>query len=289
VITIPRLKILCLLCLLLAVIFLCGCEEPLEIPVRKCPGKATVSESIQALNNTSSQVQPFIAYGKGLVRSYDQDKKKYEKNDISAIKIWFEPPDKFRFWGDVVFDNKGLDVGSNESEFWFTARPKELGNIYIWGLWSQQDNEDNLLLSPKIMRQAFGLIETENEKGFSLIPGQYQDALIQRDGENRIIKKIYIENCDYRVVKVEYYDADQKVFAVLELAGHKIINEKMTIPTKLQIINPGDDGNADTISITLKSIKPQDKMKEAFFIRPPTKRFKNIYKLVNGKVIEQSR
>lgn len=284
-----RVKLFFPFCILLAMLFSCGCEEPVKIPVKKCPGKATTTASLKALNDSSSQVQPFIAYGKGLVQFYNEEKKKYEKNDISAVKIWFAPPDKMRFWGDVVFNNRGLDVGSNESEFWFTAMPKELGNVYIWGLWSQQKNEEDLLLSPRIMRQGFGIIDTENEKNFSLLPGTYQDVLIQKDNYNRIIKKIYIDNCSYRAAKIEYYNDRQMVFAVLELSDYKIINDKMTLPMKLQVINNVNNGNADVISITLKSVNPQDKIKTAVFQKPPTKRFANIYKLVNGKAVEQSK
>lgn len=271
-------------------VFLTGCEELVNLPVQEeCPGKTNLSEALETLNNASSNIQPFIAYGKGRVKFYDEEKKKDEDEPISAVKIWFDPPDKFRFWGDVVFNNRGLDVGSNETEFWFTAMPKELGNMYIWGLWSQQKDSDDLLLSPRIMRQAFGYIDLEKDKVYSLVPGKYQDILVQRDMQGFVTKKVYIDNCDYNVLKVEYYGIDQEIFAVLELYEHHNIDDKMILPMKLKIIKPDSNGNSDTISITLKSIKPQDKIKDAIFKRPQIKRFKNIYKLENGKAIDQSK
>ncbi|MBN1795356.1 MAG: hypothetical protein JW804_01655 [Sedimentisphaerales bacterium] len=283
----PKLKLFNLFCLLLAVLFLFGCEPPQEISLKQCPGKATIQESLQTLQASSSQIQPFIAYGSGLVHFYDEEEGKPKKETISAVKIWFEPPDKFRFWGDVVFDKRGLDVGSNEQEFWFTARPKEIGNVYIWGLWAEQKNEDDLLISPKVMRQAFGFINVDSGQNWTLTPGRYQDVLTQRGEQNRIIRRIHIDNCEYRVRQVEYFDSDENVFAVLNLDDFKNVDEKMAIPSKIQIVNLNDDGNSDIIDITVKSVKPQDIMKQALFARPGTKRFKNVYKLINGKAVEQ--
>jgi hypothetical protein len=139
------------------------------------------------------------------------------------------------------------------------------------------------------MKQAFGIIDTDDEGSFTLETFGPQDILIEKDSTGRIIKKIYIEKCDYRVAKIKYFNENRSISAVLELDDYETIDEKKVLPHKLKIVNYGDEGKPDIINITLKSIKPQDKIKKAIFKKPPTKRYKNIYQLVNGKAIDQSK
>jgi len=268
-------------------IFVFGCEPTHVVPLRECPPKVSVFQSLNTLRSSSLQLRPFIAYGKGRVRFYDSDKGKVKKENISGIKIWFEPPEKIRFWGDIVFDQRGIDIGSNEREFWFTARPKEVGNTYIWGLWSEQNNEGDLLLSPKILRQAFGIIEVNDTKAWTLASDRYMDVLTKRNEQNRLLERIQIDNCNYQVRQIEYFDADEKIYAVLKLDDYRAVDANMAVPAKIKIVKPGNNDTAETFEISLRSIKPQEKIKSTIFTRPGTKRFKNIYKMTNGKALEQ--
>ena len=268
-------------------VVLAGCAPEQPEPVKRiCPGKASAAEALATLKKYSMQSDRFIAYGEGRASFYVEDKDKPQNERVPAVKLWFDPPGKVRFWGEVAFNRRGLDVGSNDTEFWFAAKPKEIGNTYIWGLWSEQERTDNILLSPGVLRQAFGLIDVDRAENWSLSSARNEDVLTQNDEQGHPVKRIYITNCDYRVRRIEYLDAGRRITAALELADYKDLNQ-MSIPAKMKFLNPNDDGTVNTFEIILKSIKPADTIKDAVFKRPDTRGFKEVYRMVDGKAIEQ--
>jgi hypothetical protein len=102
------------------IIFISGCG-PKMVPLQICTGKQTSEEAIKSLNNNSEKIRPFQVYGRCLARVNNE--KKIHKEDF-AVKLWFDPPENIRLFGDIAFDGRGLDIGCNKDEFWFAARPK---------------------------------------------------------------------------------------------------------------------------------------------------------------------
>lgn len=267
-------------------VVLTGCAPEKPEPPRQCPGKASAEQALAALQSSASKLRPFVAYGSGHVSFYTEKKDKPRNERIPTVKLWFNPPGSLRFWGDVAFNPRGLDVGSNEREFWFAAKPKEIGNVYIWGLWSAQTNATGLLLSPKVLQQALGVIEIESGPNWSLSNSQSGDVLSLHDEKGRPVRKMYIENCDYRISRIEYFGDDGKLAAAVRLGDYRDV-DGMFIPASIEIVNPNDDGTEDTFEISLKSIKPADRIKDTVFERPDTRGFEKVYQMIRGRTVKR--
>jgi hypothetical protein len=266
---------------------LIGCAPEKPAVVRHCPGKNSAEEALAALQSSATRLRPFVAYGSGKVSFYEKEKDKRHNEKIPTVKLWFEPPGNLRFWGDVAFNPRGLDVGSNEREFWFAGKPKEIGNVYIWGLWSQQTSAAGLLLSPKVLQQALGTIDSESGANWSLSGGRSGDVLTESDKEGRLVRRIHVENCDYRVASIEYFSDDGKLSATLRLHDYRDC-DGMFVPEQIEIATPNEGGSEDTFEISLKSAKPADKIKAAVFERPTTKGFEEVYRMIRGRTVKQS-
>ena len=270
------------------IFILAGCapEAPPE-PIRICPGKATVQQALAELESFATKLKSFIAYGSGEVSFYEEGKDKPSNERIPTVKIWFEPPNNVRFWGDVAFNSRGLHVGSKSDEFWFAAKPKEIGNVYIWGRWDEQTKGGNIILNPKILRQAFGVIDAAEAGRWSLSNEGRWDILTVRDKSGSLEKKIYVECCNYRISRIEYYDTGERLIAALELNNHEKVDD-MVIPHGITIISPNEYGSVDTFDIILKSVKPSDNIKAAVFERPSAKGYGEVYRMVNGRAVQLS-
>ncbi len=269
---------------LIAAVAMVGCAPQISKPVRHCPGKTSAEQALATLQDSASKLRPFVAYGSGRVSYYTDKKDKPRNEKIPTIKLWFDPPGNLRFWGEVAFNPRGLDVGSNEQEFWFAAKPKEIGNVYIWGLWSQQTDAAGMLLSPAVLQQALGVIDTPSDQIWSLSNVQSSDVLALLDQEGRVSRKVYIENCDYRIGRIEYFGDKQELVAVLRLGDYRDV-DGMFVPASIEMESPGDDGTADTFEISLKSIKPADKIKDTVFKRPDTKGFEEVRQIIKGRTV----
>lgn len=269
-----------------AVFVFSGCApEPPRLD-RRCPGKPSVDQALTALENNARGLTAFKANGKCKAKFYEKDKKQ-PRNEQFPVKIWLEQPGNIRFLGDIAFNARGLDVGSNEQEFWFAAKPNELGNIYIWGKWAQQIESADLLLNPKFFLQAFGVIDVSDVKKWSLASVDQQDVLTQNDEQGRKIRRVYIDNCDYRVERIEYFDIDSSVIASMELNSYRVISGNATLPTKILIKRSNNDGSSDSFEITLNSISSQSTINRAIFKKPKTSGFKEVYRLIEGKAVQQ--
>ena len=283
--TLPKYSSVLLFSLYSAVTFvLVGCQPEKPQPVRQCPGKDLADQALAALETSASQLRPFVAYGSGKVSFYDEKDSKPRNERIPTIKLWFKPPSNMRFWGDIAFNPRGLDVGSNEREFWLAAKPKEIGNIYIWGLWSKQTDATEMILSPKVLLQALGVIEAHEDQVWSFSPHKSGDVLTLYNDDGRIVKKVHIDNCQYRISSIEYYNHKQELVTTLRLGDYRNI-DGMYVPAEITIMNHNYEGTEDTFEIKLKSIKPEDKIKKSVFERPDTKGFEEVDQIIGDRII----
>lgn len=206
------------------------------------------------------------------------------------MKLWVNPPDEIYLQGDIAFNPKGLIAGSNEQEFWLAIKPKEI-NSYWWGQWTEKTSTGKLMLSPKIVLDALGIVEIGSEEKWSLSNEGAFDVLIKRNEQAAIVKKIYIYNSrDYLIKKIEYFNANGQAAVIAELGRYKEVLKDFFVPTFIKIINRADGEKEDSVQITLGSIKSMsfsDKQRRRLFIRPQPQGFKNIYKIVDSNTVEQ--
>ncbi len=274
--------------LLLMVVSFAGCAPPPVKPKKICPGKQSAAEALQTLSSQAEQIKSFKANGQCFARFYDDDGKR--KKEEFTIKLWLNPESEIRLFGDIAFNARGLDIGSNEDEFWVGAKPKEIGSSFYWGSWNEQKEKTLLMLGPKLLLEALGIVDYSEQQDWSFSNEKGFDVITKQDGE-KAVKKVYISTCDYRTAKIEYFDDENKTAAALELAKYKVFFDDVVIPKEIKITIAGTEGKDDNFRIVVKKLQPfeftEDK-RTVFFSRPEQpKGFKNIYKIVNGELIEQ--
>jgi hypothetical protein len=267
------------------ILILGGCAAQMEKKVRICPGKESVDELLSSLKVQLENAVPLKADGQCLLQYYAEDKKPKKEN--FPVKIWVNPPVEIYMQGDVAFDPKGVILGSNEDEFWLAVRLKEVSG-YWWGRWSERNHPEKLMISPRLVLEALGAGAVGDEGNWSLSKEGVFDVLTKREGSDET-KKIYINNCDYLVRRIEYFNGGRAT-VIVELDKYKEISKNFFVPGVVRIVNSAGGDKRDSVQITLSSVKPAnftDKQRKHLFIRPEPQGFKNIYKIVDGNIAEQ--
>jgi hypothetical protein len=269
-----------------AILVLAGCAPELKHPTRICPGKRTASQALDSLRLTSESILPLKATGRCVARFYVEDKKYHES---FPVRLWVNPPAQIRLHGDFFLNPRGIVLGSNEREFWLAIKPKEI-STYHWGLWSEQNSSQSIIINPKTLLEALGIVPLGSDESWSLSNEGVFDVLTKRNGQGRIIKKVYIYSCDYRVSKIEYFNVDGEAAAIAELYKYKEISEGCFVPRVIKIVTYAQEGRENSVIITLKSVKPYkfDKKKQDDYFNPrEPKGIKHIYRIIDGHIIEQ--
>ena len=258
----------------------------MQQPLKVCPGADSVAQSLSLLKSNSKNITPLKANGRCRAKFY-ADNKKYDES--FNVKIWVNPQNEIYMQGDIFFDPKGIVLGSNAQQFWLLIKP-ELSS-YTWGKWNEQNLSQKLIIDPKTLLEALGFVDLSDRENWSLSSDGPFDILTGQDN-GRVVKKIYVSNCDYLVRKIEYFDIKGQTAAVAELNKYKQLAEGFFVPHSIKIINcpDGDMQNSIGITLTLTSVKPAtftDKQRNRLFNRPQPRGFKHIYRSIDGKIIEQ--
>jgi len=261
-----------------------GCAVQMQKPIRVCEGKETAAEALSVLEGNSENVVPLRANGKCLAK-FSTDGKPHKEN--FPVKLWFAPPCYLRFQGDVAFNPRGIELGSNDSEFWLSMKPKEISNSYFWGKWDNAAGLVELKISPKVLLEALGIVSVGEQGDWSLSNENGFDILTKRDEQAVIIKKVHIYNCYYRVKKIEYFDKTGRVIVIIELDKYRGIYENVFVPGVIKVISREKDDTENSFRITLDSIKFMSRQPEGLFDRGQPIGFKHIYEIIDGKMVEQ--
>ena len=277
-----------------AILIFSGCAAQIQKPVRVCPGKESIAESLSSLRLQLENAVPLKANGQCLLQYYAEDRKPKKEN--FPVKLWVNPvrsphqqgsdvrrltsngvnpPVEIYMQGDVAFDPKGIVLGSNEDEFWLAIKLKEVSG-YWWGRWSEEDYPEKLMISPRLVLEALGIAAVGDIESWSLSKEGAFDVLTKQEGGAKT-RKIYINNgstgspsdsasslqaraksrdCDYLVRRVEYFDDDGRATVVTELDKYKELIKGFFVPTFIKIINRTDSNKEDLVQITLSSVKP---------------------------------
>lgn len=276
-----------LLPVFVAIFFLSGCGPRRREPKPVLGVRKSATEALSVLRSRSQHTGPLRANGQCVWQYYSDGKRRKEN---FAVKLWVNPPAEVYLQGDVGFNPRGIVLGSNASEFWLLIKP-ELSR-YSWGKWSEQETSGGLMVVPKTLNEALGIVEVVDEKSWSLSKEGGFDVLIRRNDKGVIARKMYINRRDYLVRKIEYYDVNGNVLALAELDKYKDVTEDFFVPTVIKIMMYGEEGaeNSDSITLNLKSVKPEsftEKRRKFIFTQPKMKGYKNFYRIINGRMIEE--
>ncbi len=266
---------------IMVALILGGCAPQIKKPIQICPGKTSVSE---ALRSVSQNTTPLKANGQCLLRYY-ADGKKHKEN--FPVKVWGNPPAEIYLQGDLAFDPRAIVLGSNENEFWLIMKPKEISS-YWWGKWSEQNSFGKLNIEPKILLEALGIAQGDSEGDWSLSNEEAFDVLTKRNGQGAIIKKIYVNCCDYLVRKIEYFNANGETEVVTELE-YKRSFKGFSIPNIIKIATYREDEKECSLRITLRSVKTYNftKKKQNVFFTRPVPIVSLIFRIIGGEIVEE--
>ncbi len=279
-------KLFCLLFVVLAMLIFVGCAARIQKPVQVCPGKESAAESLSTLRTRLANIAPLKADGQCLLQYYNGDGKPQKEN--FPVKLWVNPPVEIYMQGDIAFDPKGIVLGSNKDEFWLAVKLKEVSSFW-WGRWSEESYPEKLMISPKLVLEALGVVTVGDLKSWSLSNEVVFDVLTQQRGGTET-KKIYIDTCDYLIRKIEYFGDDGKADIVMEVDKYRELVKGFFVPKFIRIINRTNGDKEDSVQITLGSMKPAnftDKQRGRLFVRPQPQGFAHIYRIVDGNIIEQ--
>jgi hypothetical protein len=262
-----------------------GCVSPIQ--EQRCiqPAEESTAGLLSVLGARQAKAIPLRASGQCLLQYYAEGRKNKEN---FPVKIWVNPPNQIRVQADVFFDARGIDLGSNGRQFWFAIKPRDI-STYRWGNWAEQDSFEDLAIGPKLVLEALGIVEVDDEQNWSFSKEWAFDVLTKRL-KGRIIKKIYVSNSDYRVRKIEYFDTKGRAVFVAELDKYKQVADGLDVATVLKISGCLTADREDSVKITLGSVKAagfNDRQKGLLFSRPEPRGFRSVYKIVDGEMSEQ--
>jgi hypothetical protein len=270
-----------------AALILAGCAPQFRMPTRVCPGKNSVDEALAALQAQSQKALPLMARGDSRVEFHMEGRKKPRKENFTA-KLRANPPAEFYLQGDKSILTKAIMLGSNEQEFWLSIHhPKEI-STHVWGKWAEQDSAGGLVINPRTLLEALGMGQIDSAQDWSLSNEGAYDVLTKRE-QGVATKKIHIWCCDYRTRKIELFDLEGQAVAVAVLDRYEEVSEDFFVPSLVRVTTLARDDTEKpfTITISLASIESHDEWRSLLFERPSQMgSFKNVYRMVNGKLIE---
>jgi hypothetical protein len=269
--------------LLVSAIIFTGCAFEKKEVLRICPGKMSVAESLSTLRSQSQSIVSLKANGQCRFLYYVEGRKKPQSESFS-IKLHVKPLSDIYLQGDKALVPRAFVLGSNEKEFWLAVKPKEI-STYWWGRWSEQDSVHGFLINPKTLLDGLGINEIDTEQEWSL-SNEGPFDILTRSNYGKVTKKIYIYSCDYRTRKIEYFDPNEEVSASIEMSKYKEISEGCFVPSIIEAVTNAQEDPVSII-LNLKSIKPYENPDALFYRRAP-RGFETVYRVVNGRWIEQT-
>lgn len=270
-----------------------GCQPARErLPV--CPGKATVEEALQTLSAHAASAVPMRTRGEAML-TYHVPKKRAVRRQNLLLEVRFNPPAEIFVRGSISVNPRVVVMGSNREQFWLALSVEDLSSYYL-GEWSEvQGFEGQMIgMSPQVVLEAFGILAEPNEGGdsgsWTLSNKGPFDILTRRDETGKMLKRIFVYACDYRVYKIEYFDRKGKVIAVAQLGKYEPVTDGFQIPTQMKIVTTTPDGRKDSMEITLSGQKPTEfnaRQLEELFNPPDPNKYEDIYRYEAGQWILQ--
>ena len=256
----------------------CGRSLLVEEPERIVLGKSSIAEAGAALDEYRLQMIPISASGELVYEEFSGGRRKESLKFTPAV-LRFVPDRRMYFRANNLF-GEAVRLGSNDDEFWLRMKPKEV-NRYWSGSWDQLGNcREQLLLSPKVMLEALGVVSVDS--GWVIVNQPGIDVLVKYDSAGLPLKKIYVRTSDYLIDKIEYYGAGFSVAVEVKLSGYKKLEGRVSVPGNIMITSFDEDAVQSTMEVRFKSIKrfePTDKQLGLLFKPVDSKGIENIYRL----------
>ena len=255
-----------------------------------CPGKASVEAALGALSSRADKAVSLRAMGRCTL-TYQTEKGR-EKDQGVALRLYLNPPYEVYLQGSIAADGKAIVMGANEQEFWLALRPKQVSSYY-WGSWSELGYGQGLMISPKVVLEALGVVAEsvsgQSQETWTIKHKRGYDILEKRDASGTIRKRVHVYACEYEAHKIEYFDDSGRPIVTVELDGYEVAVEQFAVPRSIRVTTWDGRKVESDIKIELNSIRAMEftgRRKEIFERQPP-RGFQNIYRVVGDAIIEQ--
>ena len=262
---------------------LAGCQGPQRpaTPESRCPGKITLYEAAAALEQQRQQLVPLQASARCVMQWSDMDNK--TRRESFDAQVRFVPPDKMFFRGDKFGE---VRFGTNDTEFWL--RIKAELDTYWYGTRDRAQNCSHvLLMNPANLAEALGMIEIDTQ--WELFHRDGRDWLTLRE-QGRPVKRVYVNACDYRVERIEYYDRTGEVTAATELSNYTTTSDGLRLPMTIRLVtlyNGLEESSAQFDLRGVRRFEPTKTQMEKLFERPGRDGYGTVLRLdVNCNFVE---
>ena len=263
--------------LITACLFWTGCQPTVVRPGDKiiCPGKSSIEEAVNMLSLQRSNIQPLRASAECTFHYQDENGKE-KKQVVNPVAVRFIPPSRIVFRGSEFGE---IGFGANENEFWLRIKPDM--DSYWWGTHEQATRCDEaMLINPYNVIEAFGVVEVttdwqlSHEKGFDILS-------LFGDG-NTIVKRVYVNACDYLTERIEYYDKEGFLAAAVVLGRYTMGTDGIVIPSDIEVTYYRYGIKEYFVVIKLKHVgpfAPTEKQRRLLFKRPERDGYEYMYRL----------
>jgi len=262
-----------------------GCAGHAARRVGRCEGMGSAAAYRSVLTATAADAVSLKAGGRCVLEYRDGGKLRKES---FPVKLWADPPAGIYLQGDVAFDPRAVEAGTNEQEFWLSVKAAGT-KAYWWGRWPFHAGGD-LMFDPALLREALGLGPTADDGNYMILHRQADFDVLVRKSPNGPEKRIYVDTCNYRMRKIEYL-AHGEVAASAAMSEYKPVAGDFYVPTVLSLTAFDRNGPAAIIQIKLDSVKPAaitGRQAERMFSRPEPRGIEDVYLIVEGRAIPQS-
>ena len=258
---------------LISALILSGCPIPEPLPI--CPGQPDILRSTQILNAQSQTVRPIRASVNCRMEFSDVDGKKHRESFDAQLR--FVPPDKLYAGGDKFGP---IRFGSNEQMFWLYVKPGM--DAAFWGY--RKDAQlcaEHFGFNPAYLSEALGLVRLDGRWTMNYSNGL--DVLTGTGSGGAIEKRLYVECCQYRIKRIEYFDKAGRCVVALDLADYRLVEDDFYVPADIKLYHYADGKTDSLLRLELNSIavfKPtQAQLTGKLFQPPSTRGFKQVYRL----------
>lgn len=198
-----------------------------------------------------------------------------KRQKVERVTVRYIPPDRVLFRG-IEFGE--VSFGANENEFWVRVKPE--WDSYWWGTRRQIEQcSETMLINPYTVTDAFGAPEVTRDWKLEYKGGY--DVLTRYRENKKLSKRIYVDTCDYRIRRIEYYDSEGYLLAAARLSNYTTTLD-VVIPSEIEVSSYRLGIKEYEVDITLNhagSWKPSDRQRQDLFVRPDRDGFGHMYRL----------
>ncbi len=254
------------------------------------PGKASVTEALDALKQQAAQAGPFKANGQCRMGYVAASGRTRQFN--LPVSVWVNPPSEVYLQGQATPGPQGLVfMGTNAEEFWLGLRPEV--STFWWGRWDKAAGTHDLPVNPRAVFEALGLaavgLQQEDPNRWSLSSARGQDVLTWTDPAGRPMKRLFVDRRDYRIARIEYLDEDGGVVVLVDLRNYEKAAGVTWVPSRISIVAYAKGRQGDWARLTLESFMawtPRDEFRRKYLVRPEARGFETVIEVDGDKTVK---